>query len=472
MIGITAFASYVPASRLPAGAIPPNLRSAGGPGSRSVASYDEDTTTMGVEAARRVVGAGARPEGLLFATSRPAYLDKTNATVVHAALSLEPDVAAYDMVGSVRSGISAIRAAVDAAAQARPTLAVLSDIRTGLPGGVDEQTGGDAAAAFLLGTEGVLAEFVAAGASTAEFLDRWRLPEEASSHVWEERFGETVYLQLVDAAVADVCKRASMSLSEIDHVVVTGSHDRAVRRIPAVLDVGDRVVKNAAVAGLGNTGCAQAGVSLIAALERAKAGETILLISAADGVDALLFRATDLLAAHRGVPLERQISAGTRELDYSTFLIWRGELRREPPRRPDPDRPAAPPSFRHVAWKYGFTAGRCVACGTRHLPPGGTCLNCRAVEMTPEVMADVPAKIATFTVDRLAYSPSPPAVVAVVDFDGGGRFQCEMTDVAPEVVKIGLPVEMTFRKLYTVNSVHNYFWKAKPVLPGEGGSAS
>ena len=36
-------------------------------------------------------------------------------------------------------------------------------------------------------------------------------------------------------------------------------------------------------------------------------------------------------------------------------------------------------------------------------------------------MADALGTIATFTVDRLAYSPSPPVVFAVVDFDGGGR---------------------------------------------------
>ena len=52
-------------------------------------------------------------------------------------------------------------------------------------------------------------------------------------------------------------------------------------------------------------------------------------------------------------------------------------------------------------------------------------------------MADVPATIATFTVDRLAFSLSPPVVAAIIDFDGGGRFQCELTDVDPATVQIG-----------------------------------
>jgi hypothetical protein len=36
----------------------------------------------------------------------------------------------------------------------------------------------------------------------------------------------------------------------------------------------------------------------------------------------------------------------------------------------------------------------------------------------------------------------------------------ELTDVDPPTVAIGNNVGMTFRRLYTAQSVHNYFWKA------------
>jgi uncharacterized OB-fold protein len=55
----------------------------------------------------------------------------------------------------------------------------------------------------------------------------------------------------------------------------------------------------------------------------------------------------------------------------------------------------------------------------------------------------------------------------VVDFDGGGRIQCELTDVEPSTVAIGDRVAMTFRRLYTTaDGVHNYFWKARPIEQG------
>jgi hydroxymethylglutaryl-CoA synthase len=81
----------------------------------------------------------------------------------------------------------------------------------------------------------------------------------------------------------------------------------------------------------------------------------------------------------------------------------------------------------------------------------------------PQPMADVPGTIVTFTVDRLAYSESPPIIFAVVDFDGGGRLPIELTDVAEEDVAPGVRVEMTFRKLFTSDDIHNYFWKARLV---------
>jgi uncharacterized OB-fold protein len=82
--------------------------------------------------------------------------------------------------------------------------------------------------------------------------------------------------------------------------------------------------------------------------------------------------------------------------------------------------------------------------------------------MDAESMADRLGTVATYTVDRLAYSLSPPVIAAAVDFDGGGRFSCELTDCSPDEVEVGTRVEMTFRRMFSAQGVHNYFWKARP----------
>ena len=92
--------------------------------------------------------------------------------------------------------------------------------------------------------------------------------------------------------------------------------------------------------------------------------------------------------------------------------------------------------------------------------------------MDPVDRADTEATIATYTIDHLSYSASPPIVFAVLDFDGGGRFPLELTDVDPTTIEIGDKVAMTFRKLYTADGIHDYFWKAKPVRTGGGAAGN
>ena len=245
MAGLTGYAAYIPYYQLERGRIAGVLGSGGGRGTRSVAAYDEDTTSMGVAAGRAALDGRTGPGGqparetvrqLFFATTVPAYADKTNATAVHAALRLPSGALAADMGGAVRSGVAALLMAAQAPV---PAMAVLADIRTGLPGSADERDGGDGAAAFLFGgdTPGgrarrgdnpsgiaggrgnpggpgpgaglpVLAEIIGQGCATAEFLDRWRAPGAAASRTWEERFGEQVYGPLADAAMAEALKQA------------------------------------------------------------------------------------------------------------------------------------------------------------------------------------------------------------------------------------------------------------------------
>jgi uncharacterized OB-fold protein len=51
-----------------------------------------------------------------------------------------------------------------------------------------------------------------------------------------------------------------------------------------------------------------------------------------------------------------------------------------------------------------------------------------------------------------------------VDLEGGGRLYTQMTDTDPKTVKIGMKVEMVFRKLHEGGGFYNYFWKFRPVL--------
>jgi hydroxymethylglutaryl-CoA synthase len=465
--GIVSIGVYLPYNRLSRETIGAALGVPAGKGTRAVASFDEDATTLGVEAARNALASSeVSPSSVLFATSVPTYLDKTNATAIHAGLDLPTDVAAFDMLGSVHSGVGALHAGLSSQA---PALVVLSDIRMGNPGGADESGGGDGAVAILTGTgDRVIAEFIGGATATDEFLERWRHPGDQASRVWEERFGEDAYIPLAEQAWGDALKNVGLTPTEIDHVILTGTHPRSIRAFARSTGANAEAFVDDLSAVTGNTGTAHPGLLLATVLEKAKPGETIAMIVLADGVDVLLFKATDAIANYAPAnTVQDQIASQKDGLDYQKFLTWRGFLKREPPRRPDPLSPDAPPAHRYKTWKFSFTGSTCEACGMRHLPPQDVCASCSAVrQMKPERMSDVRATITTFTIDRLAFSESPPKVAAVLDFDGGGRYRAELTDVDPDTVAIGNRVEMTFRRLFESHGIVNYHWKARPIRGG------
>ena len=543
--GIISFGSYVPYRRLNRADIAKTMGSGGGKGERSVASYDEDTTTMGAEAARAAKrdAAGAAVDAVWFSTTSPAYLEKTNAGAIHAVLRLPRESSAADFGGAARSGIAALGAALRAAAGGSSTMVVASDIRTGLATGRDESDGGDGAAAILVGTESsagasravgglaeaaegaegsgnqagsgssaggeaetapLLAECIAQASATEEFTDRWRTPGSVGAKQWEERFAESVYVPLFEKAWAQAMEQvgqagagqveagqaekagagqarqaggeqagAEQAAAKIDVAVVAGTHARSVRRVASGLASGrglasghkaERVAADLSDS-VGNTGTAHSLLLLAHELEQAEPNQTIAVVSLIDGVDILVFCTTDAIASHAASrPLSAQIAAGGK-VSYGKFLNWRGQLQVQPPNRMEPERPSMSAAARSGDWKFGFVGSQGQESGTVHLPPARVSIRDEdaADAMDPIAMSDVPAKVVTYTVDRLVYSVSPPVVFVIVDFEGGGRLPVELTDVEPDEVEVGMPVEMTFRKLYSSDGIQNYFWKARPV---------
>jgi 3-hydroxy-3-methylglutaryl CoA synthase/uncharacterized OB-fold protein len=457
--GIVRYGSYIPYFRLQRAAI------GAGKGERAVASYDEDSVSMAVEAARDAVRGGIALDAVLFATTSPAYAEKLDAAPIQAALDLPVSIASVGLGGSTRMGMAALLLGFDLAAAGRSALVCASDVVTGLPGGGRESQGGDGAVAFVTGGDrDAIARVLGRASATIEILDVWRLPEERFPRQWEERFTADTMAPAIMDTVKRALAAAKVEPSTLAAVVLDGTNPRSLAGLPKALGLRPEQLADPLAGSVGRTGAAHAGLLLARALDLAKPGDRILVVCVADGVDALVLEATDAIKTAPPVrKVDRWIASKRNDLAHQSYLKWRGILPFEPPRRPDPERPAAPPMRRHERWKLAFVGSRCEKCQTGHLPPQRVCVKCGAVDkMRAERFADTSCRVATYTLDHLAYSLQPPVVAAIVDYEGGGRFSCELTDVEPREVSIGNHLEMTFRRLFTAQGVHNYFWKARP----------
>ncbi len=459
MAGILRYGSYVPYFRLTRAAM------GAGKGERAVASFDEDAVSMAVEAARDAVRGGTPVDALLFATLSPAYAEKLDTATIQAALDLPETVSSVALGGSSRMGLAALLLGLDWAAAGKRALVCASDVVVGAPGGARESQGGDAAAAFVTGPDdGALARVLGRASATIEILDVWRLPEDPFTRQWEERFAADIMAPAMVDTVKRALRSAGVDASTLSAVILDGTNPRTMTALPKALGLKPEQLADTLGATVGRAGCAHAGLLLARALDHAKPGDRLLILCEADGADALVLEVTEAIKsqppAHK---VDRWIASKRNDLAYNTYLKWRGILPFEPPRRPERDRPAAPPMRRHERWKLAFVGSRCTACQAGHLPPQRVCVKCGAVDqMRDERFADTSCRVATYTLDHLAYSLQPPVVAAFVDYEGGGRFSCELTDVDPKEVAIGNHLEMTFRRLFTAQGVHNYFWKARP----------
>ena len=322
---------------------------------------------MAVEAARRLAvnGAGA-PEAIYFATTTPPYLDKTNAAAIHAALDLGHEGFAVDMAGSARSAVGASRAAATAGG-----LVVMADLVTGLPGSADERNGAGWGGRVPVRTGGY--------GRCRDGLERFGhrgvpRPVAAARGGRQPQLGGAVRAR--DVHAADRGRRRAGARGG------GAGADRPRGRVLATRAAprrrrGSGWARHRAPDGLGYAGAADIGLRFAAVLDGARPGETILNVSAVDGCDAAVLRATDRIADGRRGPSVAEQLEGGREVTYATYLTWRGLLEREPPRRPDPERPAGPPAARAEAWKFAFVGSRCrraVTCTCRR----GACASAAA----------------------------------------------------------------------------------------------
>ncbi|HEX9941790.1 MAG TPA: Zn-ribbon domain-containing OB-fold protein [Thermoanaerobaculia bacterium] len=125
-----------------------------------------------------------------------------------------------------------------------------------------------------------------------------------------------------------------------------------------------------------------------------------------------------------------------------------------------------PRYHRLIAPYYRLEGQRCGACGAVQFPPRRACGACRSTDLAAYRFSGRGTVYSYSEVGQAPKGFSGPYVVALVDLEEGVRVTAQLTDVDPEEVEIGMPVEMVTRRLQE-KGPHGYLvysYKFRPVL--------
>lgn len=475
MVGITSFGCYIPAYRLSRDELTRAWKTRSTAEQKAVACYDEDTITMAVASGIDCLKGteGQVVDGIYLGTTTSPYAEKLSSAVIAVAIDCPPQAGTVDITNSLRAGTTAINCALDAIKSGRMTsvLVIASDGRLGTPRGEFEGLLGDGAAALLFGDSGVIATVEDSYSITNEMLDVWRTDKDTYLRSWEDRFIITQgYNKIVEETVTVLMEKAGLAPKDFAKVILYAPDIRSHTNLAKKLgfDIKSQL-QDSLISSIGHTGVASPLLMLIAALEKANPGDLILFASYGDGSDAFILKVTEEIENFRNDHgVEKYLQSKTIPINYEEYLQWRGQIDLQPLRRLEYMPPSAVALYRERKQILSLYGQKCRRCGTVQYPAPKICVNCQARdEFDDYKLSDKKAEVVTFAKDYATTIDYPPKIVCVIDFEGGGRMQAELTNHEPDEIQLGLPVDMTFRKLLDVRGIHLYFWKCKPIRKGE-----
>src|SRR5262249_4100976 len=327
--GILAFGAYVPWRRLPRRVIADMhgwfnaaLKNQAH-GERSFCNWDEDTVTMGVEAARDALAGVDRSAicGLRFASTTFPFIDRLHAAIVAQALDLSPDIAAVDVAASQRAATTAL---ADALLREEACLVVAAEKRIAKAASPVEMASGDGAAAVLVGEGAPVARLIGTAHRTSDFVDHFRSQDNPYDYQWEERWvRDAGYLQQVPGAVKRCLEDARLAPADVARFCVPATLPRLGGVLAKAAGIPESAVCDPLHARLGDTGAAHPLVLLVGALEAARPGEKILLVGFGQGADALLFETTEAIVRRPArLGLAGHLARRKEDPAYGRFLAF------------------------------------------------------------------------------------------------------------------------------------------------------
>lgn len=325
MVGIVSYGAYLPKYYLEAEEIArrqskENAGPALGIKQKTTPDLDEDTATMAVAAAEQAFGRASTIErkkvrGLFIGSESHPYAVKPTGTVVASALGLSDQLAMADLQFACKAGTQGLQIALayTAAGWGGYFMAIGADVAQARPGDILEFTAAAGAAAYLVGSDNVVAELIDTVSVATDTPDFWRRPGEDHPQHAGRFTGEPAYFAHIKRSVGLLLEKVSLSIGDFDHCVFHTPNGKFPREVARQLGCRPQQLQHSLIVeNIGNTYAAACLLALASVLDHAKAGERILVASYGSGAgsDAFVFRVTDELEnrrQHWELPVDKRI---------------------------------------------------------------------------------------------------------------------------------------------------------------------
>ncbi|MCU0852599.1 MAG: hydroxymethylglutaryl-CoA synthase [Thermoplasmata archaeon] len=304
---------------------------------KSVPSPDEDTITISVEAARNMMrrcGVSPKEIGALYVGSEShPYAVKPTGTIVAEAIEAAPHLTVADYEFACKAGTAAIQTCMGlvGSGMVKYGVAIGADTSQGAPGDALEFSASAGGAAFLIGSEKIIATIDNTYSFTTDTPDFWRREGQMYPRHGGRFTGEPAYFKHVLAGAKGLMERMKSTSKDYTYAVFHQPNGKFPSRVAKQLGFADAQIKSGLLAPMiGNTYSGAVPLGLAAILDEAKAGDRILAVAYGSGAGSDAFDITvtqEIESYARGkAPTVKELNTNLKFLDYATYAKFRGKI--------------------------------------------------------------------------------------------------------------------------------------------------
>ena len=344
MVGIIGYGAYVPRHRIRVeeiakvwGADAPSYKRGLMLEEKTVPAPDQDTITISVEATKNALKrANINPAEIgcvyIGSESHP-YAVKPSGTTLAEVIGATPDVHCADFEFACKAGSEGMFVAYGLvkAGLVKYGLAVGADTSQGAPGDALEYAAAAGGAAFLFGTERVIATIDETFSYMTDTPDFWRREYQHYPQHAGRFTGDPSYFKHVTGSANGIMEKAGMTPQDFNYVICHQPNGKFPQRVGKMLGFTREQIEPGWLSPiLGNTYSGSSPMGLASTLDIAKPGDRILMVSygSGSGSDSFVLTVTDQIDQVRDLAphVRAQLAANKNYLDYGTYAKFRHKI--------------------------------------------------------------------------------------------------------------------------------------------------